>query len=212
MRQASNRIREMREVLRERFGAYYSIRSCAQRAGIAERAWTGYERGESMPPADTAVAIARILGVTVEQLDFRRAEVDGEARPAPVAMTEIPDLLPCAGSLRVGSYINNCPRPGTLQVLRYSWGLGGEDTTVLSLCDAHEEPIESGAKEPGPDLMRLSPSLDRVEGPHPLRTTLGMDDEPFWTNIGVPPQTRKWFKTSRRRRRSPQASAEEIGT
>ncbi len=87
--------------------AYYSIRACAQRAGITERAWTGYGRGESMPPADSAVAIARVLGVTVEQLDFRRAEVDGEARAAPVAMSELPDLLPCAGSLRVGSHINN---------------------------------------------------------------------------------------------------------
>jgi hypothetical protein len=96
-------------------------------------------------------------------------------------------------------------------VLRYSWGLDAEDTAVLSLCDVHEAPIDSGAKEPGPDLMRLSPSLDRVEGPHPLRTTLGMDNEPFWTNIGVPPHTRKWFKTSRRRRRSPEASAEETG-
>ncbi len=33
MRQASNRIREIREVLRERFGAYYGIRACAERAG-----------------------------------------------------------------------------------------------------------------------------------------------------------------------------------
>ncbi len=97
-------------------------------------------------------------------------------------------------------------------MLRCSWGLDDEDTTVLSLCDIHEEPIESGANELGPDLMRLSPSLDRVEGPHPLRRTLGMDDEVFWTNIGMPPQKRKWFKTSRRRRRSAEASAGENGT
>jgi transcriptional regulator with XRE-family HTH domain len=211
MRQASNRIREMREILRQRFGAYYSIRSCAQRAGIAERAWTGYERGESMPPADSAVAIARVLGVTVEQLDFRRAEVDGDVRPAPVEMTEVPERLPCAGTFRVGSYVNNCPRPGQLQVIRYSWGRGEdkEDTTVLSVCDVHDEPIGPGAKELGPDIEKLSPSLDRIEGPHPLRDELGMGDEAFWTNVGIPPRSRKWFKTTRRRRRTPQGPASE---
>jgi len=213
MRQASNRIREMREILRERFGAYYSIRSCAQRAGIAERAWTGYERGESMPPADSAVAIARVLGVTVEQLDFRRAEVDGGVRPAPVAMIEVPDRLPCAGTFRVGSYVNNCPRPGSLQVLHYSWGRGPdkEDTTVLSVCDVHDEPIAPWAKEFGPDIERLSPSLDRIEGPHPLRKELGMGDAPFWTNVGIPPRSRKWFKTSRRRRRTPEPDGTDNG-
>src|SRR5438270_8228531 len=121
MRQASNRIREMREVLRERFGAYYSIRACAQRAGIAERAWTGYERGESMPPADTAVAIARILGVTVEQLDFRRVDPDREPRAAPPGMTELPDPLPCTGTFRVGSFVNSCQLPGVeLHLIEFS--------------------------------------------------------------------------------------------
>jgi transcriptional regulator with XRE-family HTH domain len=214
MRQASNRIREMREILRERFGVYYSIRACSQRAGIAERAWTGYERGESMPPADSAVAIARVLGVTVEQLDFRRAEVDGEQRAVPAAMTELPERLPCAGTFRVGSYINNCLRPGHLQVIRYSWGKGPgeEDTAVLSVCDVHDEPMAPDAKELGPDLQKLSPSLDRIEGPHLLREQLAMGEEPFWTNVGIAPRTRKWFKTSRRRRRTPDAAAEETGT
>jgi transcriptional regulator with XRE-family HTH domain len=199
MRQASNRIREIREVLRERFGTYYGIRACAERAGVAERAWTGYERGEAMPPADTAVAIARILGVTVEQLDFRRVDPDHELRLAPPRMTELPERLLCAGTLRVGSYMNNCPRPGQLQVIRYAWGRGPEkeDTAVLSLCDVHEDPVAGLAKEPGPQVEKLCPSLDRIEGPHPLRERLGMGDEPFWTNVGIPPKTRKWFKTRR---------------
>src|SRR5437660_517978 len=100
-------------------------------------------------------AMARVLGVTVEQLDFRRAEVDGDVRPAPAVMTEVPALLHCAGTMRVGSYINNCPRPGTLQLIHYSWGRGPdkEDTTVISVCDVHEEPIAPWAKDPGPDIM-----------------------------------------------------------
>jgi transcriptional regulator with XRE-family HTH domain len=203
MRQASNRIRELREALRGRFGAYYGIRACAERAGIAERAWTGYERGESMPPADTAVAIARILGVTVEQLDFRRVDPDREPRQAPSAMTELPDPLPCTGTFRVGSFINSCRLPGVeLHLIEFSHGPRIEDTVVLSVCPLHYEPIAPWAKEHGPDLRKLIPSLDLIEGAHPLRERLEMGDEPFWTNVGVAARTRKWFKTRRPRGRA----------
>ena len=54
------------------FGKEYSVRACAERAGVTARAWGAYERGEAMPPVDSAIAIARVLGVPVEQLHFRR--------------------------------------------------------------------------------------------------------------------------------------------
>jgi transcriptional regulator with XRE-family HTH domain len=63
---------KLRVELRERFGEYFDRRACARRAGIAERTWASYERGENMPPVDAAVAVARVLGVTAEQLAFRR--------------------------------------------------------------------------------------------------------------------------------------------
>lgn len=68
----SSRTRELRAALKDRFGDEFSVRSCADRAGISERAWWSYERGEAMPPVDVAVEIARVLGVTTEQLDYRR--------------------------------------------------------------------------------------------------------------------------------------------
>lgn len=68
----TSRTRELRSALKERFGDEFSVRSCADRAGISERAWWSYERGEAMPPADVAVEIGRVLGVTVEQLDYKR--------------------------------------------------------------------------------------------------------------------------------------------
>jgi transcriptional regulator with XRE-family HTH domain len=71
-RRVSSRIRELRAQRRYQFGRAYSARACAQRAGIRESTWWSYERGLSMPPAEAAVAIARVLGVTVEELEFRR--------------------------------------------------------------------------------------------------------------------------------------------
>jgi len=72
-----SRMRDLRLRLKDRFGDEYSVRACAQRAGLSERSWGSYERGEAMPPADAAVAIARVLGLTVEQLEFRRVEQGG---------------------------------------------------------------------------------------------------------------------------------------
>jgi transcriptional regulator with XRE-family HTH domain len=68
----TSRMGKLRLELRERFGDHFDRRACARRAGIAERTWASYERGENMPPADAAVAIARVLGVTAEQLVFER--------------------------------------------------------------------------------------------------------------------------------------------
>jgi transcriptional regulator with XRE-family HTH domain len=63
---------KLRLELRERFGEHFDRRACARRAGIIERSWASYERGENMPPVDAAVAIASVLGVTLEQLAFHR--------------------------------------------------------------------------------------------------------------------------------------------
>jgi transcriptional regulator with XRE-family HTH domain len=68
----TSRMGNLRLELRERFGDHFDRRACARRAGLAERTWASYERGENMPPVDAAVAIGRVLGVTVEQLAFRR--------------------------------------------------------------------------------------------------------------------------------------------
>jgi transcriptional regulator with XRE-family HTH domain len=76
-RRVSSRMRARRAQLRYDFGKQYSARACAERAGIRESTWWSYERGISMPPAETAVAIAHVLGVTVEELEFRR--VDAQA-------------------------------------------------------------------------------------------------------------------------------------
>ena len=73
-----SRMRDLRMRLKERFGDEYSVRAVAQRAGLTERSWGSYERGEAMPPADAAVAIARVLGVAVEQLEFRRVDQGGQ--------------------------------------------------------------------------------------------------------------------------------------
>lgn len=53
---------------------YIGYNAVATVAGISEQAWWSAERGENMPGAEAAVAIARVLGVTVEQLDFRRVD------------------------------------------------------------------------------------------------------------------------------------------
>lgn len=73
----TSRIRELRLALRARFGEeQYGIRACARRAGLSERSWGAYERGENIPAVDVAQAIARVLGVSVEQLEVRRVEAD----------------------------------------------------------------------------------------------------------------------------------------
>jgi transcriptional regulator with XRE-family HTH domain len=71
----TSRMGKVRLELRERFGEHFDRRACARRAGIAERSWASYERGENMPPVDAAVAIARVLGVSAEQLAFTRKPV-----------------------------------------------------------------------------------------------------------------------------------------
>jgi transcriptional regulator with XRE-family HTH domain len=78
-----SRLRDHREALRKRFGTTYSLIAVAQRAGIAERSLAGYEAGEREPSVTVALALARELGVTVEQLGFRR--VDDAQHVAPAA-------------------------------------------------------------------------------------------------------------------------------
>jgi DNA-binding XRE family transcriptional regulator len=81
-----NRIQELREALRHRFGRPYARPSLAQRVGVSERALLNYEKGVNVPSATVAIAIARELGVSVEQLwavgrDGGRAE-SGRSNPA----------------------------------------------------------------------------------------------------------------------------------
>jgi transcriptional regulator with XRE-family HTH domain len=76
----TSKVRELRAVLWARQGSDYSIRACAERAGISERTWAGYERGEAMPPLDIALKMAEVLGVDVAELGFRRVgQPDQEA-------------------------------------------------------------------------------------------------------------------------------------
>jgi transcriptional regulator with XRE-family HTH domain len=75
---ATNRIRQIRRQLETEHGREYSARACAERAGISERAWWSYETMNVDPPATRARAIARVLGVTFEELDFR--PIPGTAR------------------------------------------------------------------------------------------------------------------------------------
>jgi DNA-binding XRE family transcriptional regulator len=63
-----NRIHELREALRHRFGRAYARPALAQRIGVSERALLNYEKGRNVPPATVAIVIARELGVSVEQL------------------------------------------------------------------------------------------------------------------------------------------------
>ncbi len=72
MNPVTSRMGKLRLELHERFGEHFDRRACARRAGIAERTWASYERGENMPPVDAAVAVARVLGVSAEQLVFER--------------------------------------------------------------------------------------------------------------------------------------------
>jgi transcriptional regulator with XRE-family HTH domain len=73
MRRGTNRMRKLRTELRNVFGKEYTVRACARRAGISESAWWSYETGVNVPSVEAATSIARVLGVTVEQVEFRRA-------------------------------------------------------------------------------------------------------------------------------------------
>lgn len=71
-----SRMREVRTALQGEHGRErFSVRACAERAGLAESTWWTYERGEAEPPVTAALAIARVLSTTVEALDFRRLDV-----------------------------------------------------------------------------------------------------------------------------------------
>jgi len=186
-------------------GNDFGVRACAERAGISERAWWAYERGEAMPPADAAVAVARILGATVEQLAFRRVETVASGDNEAVDSSRFAEVTgyPCAGTLRGGTYINNCPMPGELHIIRWAAGHGTHsaprqvDTVVLGMCPLHAEQVTPWNSDHGPDLERLSPSLHLIEANHPLSVELpDVGDGPFWTNIGIPRQTRKFYKTT----------------
>ena len=74
MAKATNRIREVRRRLETERGREFSARACAERASIRETTWWSYETGGVDPPATAARAIAQVLGVTFEELDFRVSE------------------------------------------------------------------------------------------------------------------------------------------
>lgn len=71
---ATSRIREIRRGLETERGKEFSATACAQRAGIPVTTWWSYETGGVDPPATAARAIAQVLGVTFEELDFRAVE------------------------------------------------------------------------------------------------------------------------------------------
>jgi hypothetical protein len=213
-----NHIRQFREMLKDRFGSDSGVRSAAHRAGVSERAWWAYGRGQAMPPADAAIAVARVLGVTVEQLPFHR---EGDAH-VPYEFAESTILFPtagmqCAGTLRAGAYINNCPMPGSLHRVRWSRRTrqdGPPDlrgAVLLGLCPLHEEQTAPWRKDDGPDLEALSTSLDHVTEAHAMWPEVAddLDRPPYWTNIGIPPRTRKFFKVKNIAKRRSRASGVE---
>jgi len=65
---SDNRIQELREELRLRFGNQYARPTFARRVGVSERSLLNYEQGRHMPPVHVALAIARELGTEVERL------------------------------------------------------------------------------------------------------------------------------------------------
>lgn len=71
MARVSSQVRTFRQSLENRLGRAYSTSECAKRAGLPVRTWLAYELGEREPRVTAAVAMAKILGVTVEQLDFQ---------------------------------------------------------------------------------------------------------------------------------------------
>lgn len=65
---APNRIRELREELAARVPAEYSQRALARRLGVNAETLRSWELGRHKPPKRAAAKLARVLGVTVDQL------------------------------------------------------------------------------------------------------------------------------------------------
>jgi transcriptional regulator with XRE-family HTH domain len=70
----ANDIATIRRGLQARLGDHYSQRAVAARVGVSPNTLSRWEKYALMPSAMAAVTLARDLGVTVEQLGFRRVE------------------------------------------------------------------------------------------------------------------------------------------
>jgi transcriptional regulator with XRE-family HTH domain len=77
-----NRVAEIRNGLQAKHGDHWSQRSVAKRLGIHPNTLWRIEQGNREPLVTLAVALARDLGVTVEQLGFRRVPVSPTAAPS----------------------------------------------------------------------------------------------------------------------------------
>jgi transcriptional regulator with XRE-family HTH domain len=70
----ANDIAVVRRGKQAKFGDHYSQRAVAARIGVSPNTLSRWEQCALMPSAMAAVILARDLGVTVEQLGFRRIE------------------------------------------------------------------------------------------------------------------------------------------
>lgn len=71
-----NEIGEIRRALEARFGSRYSQVAVAARVGVPKNTLSRWELGLLEPRVTKALALARDLGVTVEQLGFREDPPD----------------------------------------------------------------------------------------------------------------------------------------
>jgi DNA-binding XRE family transcriptional regulator len=69
-----NQIAEIRTALMGRLGDRYTQVAVAKRLGVATWTLSRWESGEAQPRVLDAINLARDLGVTVEQLGFRRVD------------------------------------------------------------------------------------------------------------------------------------------
>lgn len=69
-----NEIAAIRRGKQALLGDYYSQRAVALRIGVAPNTLSRWEQCSILPNVIDAIALARDLGVTVEQLGFRRVE------------------------------------------------------------------------------------------------------------------------------------------
>jgi DNA-binding XRE family transcriptional regulator len=76
-----NQIAEIRTALMERIGDRYTQVAVAKRLGVATWTLSRWESGEAQPRVLDAINLARDLGVTVEQLGFRRVESPAGDQP-----------------------------------------------------------------------------------------------------------------------------------
>jgi transcriptional regulator with XRE-family HTH domain len=74
MAKVRNRIRPIRERLLRSVGSVYSREAVARRIGVSVASLQRWEAGDTTPSVVDAMALARDLGVSVEQLGFRESE------------------------------------------------------------------------------------------------------------------------------------------